>query len=203
MTGIERAALSAAIVALGLGATAASAATRASPGKTPWFALADLRQAKQSALLYAANSPSPRAALSYVPLAPAEARPRVACCVHARGRARPDTDSGAALLQADTEAPPLQRQAARLSRPVSGPVIALAIDGRHASVDSTEPQTLLIRWQGRAEQLQVRHCASTEGMHVRVTQLGGRAVPVQQFYLPLGMEVEADCPADMLNPPAK
>lgn len=213
MTGIEPRALRFSLAALAVASaaapvTASAGASAAAPAATatPWFALADLRQPRQAALLYAPRGPAPRTALSFIPLAPAEGKPQVACCVQVRGKAKPDTDSGAALLQADSEAPPLQRQAARLSKPVSGPVLALAIDGRRPVVDSTAAHTLLIHWPGRAEQLRVQHCVSAEGLHLRVTPVaaqGGPAAPVQHFYLPLGMEVEADCPADMMVPPAK
>lgn len=196
----------------------AASAMAASAAGTPWFALADLRQPRQAALLFAqpastndsaasalptAPAPASGTALSYVPLAPADAAPHAACCLQARGRAKPDTDSGAALLKADTEAPPLSRQAARLSRPIPGPAIAVALDRRHAIVESPAAQTLLIRWPGRAEQLLVQHCTSNEGLHVRITQQGGKPAPAQHFYLPLGMDVEASCPADMMAAPAK
>lgn len=213
MMAIERTALKLAFATLAIGAAAKSvAAPAAAPAahaeSAPWFALADLRQARQPVLLYATPGSAPKTALSFVPLAPAETKPSVLCCVQLRGRGKPDTDSGAALLQSDSEAPPLQRQAVRVSKPVSGPgisgpVIALAIAGRHAVVESTEAHTLLIRWPGRAEQLKVQHCASNEGMHLRVTPQGGQSAPVQHFYLPLGMDVEADCPRDMMLPPAK
>ena len=176
--------------------TAAAPAARAA--SAPWFGLADLRQGQASVLWSSAPAPG---ALSYVVLAPADDKPRLSCCLKPQGRAKPDTDSGTALLH--TDAPALRRQALRRAQGATQPQVALAITGRHAQVDKLAPQTLLIRWAGRDQQLKVQSCTSSEGMHVRVTPQGAAAAPAQHFYLPLGMDVEADCPAEMLAPPAR
>ena len=78
-------------------------------------------------------------------------------------------------------------------------MIALALAGPLPKVEAVSPQRLRLTWPGRTA-WRVEHCASTEGMHLRLQPEDGSA-PARAFYLPLGMDVEADCPAHMVAPP--
>ena len=187
-----------AALALGLASCAAMA-------EMPWLGLADLNPASRSRVypLQAKPAATP-ARLHYVPLAPPTAA-RIACCLRP-GRAAAATEEDDALapveLRSDAEDRPLVRRAlARPPRSIGVPMLALAVAGPAPKVQAVSAQRLRLTWPGRTGAWLVGHCASAEGMHLRVQPEDGSAPP-RAFYLPLGMEVEADCPADMLAPPA-
>jgi hypothetical protein len=205
MTGIDaspRRALRGAVAAAVLLATQAG---RAGDDATlPWYGLADLPQPGRTVQLYAPAAGSAPAALSFVQLAPLAGAPAVVrCCLRPQGRAHPADAARAALLGTDANPPPLlQQRGARAPAAWRGPALALAFAGRDAQVQTLSPQALRIRWPGRALQLEVRQCLSREGVHVRVTPQGGAPLPARHYYLALGMDVDPDCPPDMLAPTA-
>jgi hypothetical protein len=88
-----------------------------------------------------------------------------------------------------------------LPRGMGAPMIALALAGPVPKVTAVSAHRLRLTWPGKAGAWRVEHCASSEGMHLRLQPEDGSAPP-RAFYLPLGMDVEANCPADMLRPPA-
>ena len=172
---------------------------------TPWLGLADLDPSSTSRVYpLNANPAATPARLHYVPLAPPAAA-RLACCLRP-GRAVAATEEEDALapfeLRADAEDRPLIRRAlARPPRRIGVPMLALAVPGRAPKVQAVSAHRLRLTWAGQAGAWLVGHCASAEGMHLRVQPEDGSAPP-RAFYLPLGMEVEADCPVDMLTPQA-
>ena len=168
-----------------------------------WLGLVDLRQ-PGAGRVYALNGLAKTpATLHYVPLAPPAAA-RVACCLRpgrASAKAEEDTLPPVELVTGGEDRPLDGRALARPPRSTGGPMIALALAGPVPKVEAVSAQRLRLTWPGRAGAWRVEHCASTEGMHLRLQPEDGSAPP-RAFYLPLGMEVEADCPADMLTPPA-
>ena len=198
MTGTDRIARLAAVLALVLATLPAAADAPA-----PWFGLADLRQ-PAAARVYpldgrAAATP---ARLQYLPLAP-PADARIACCLRPARRATPAADTAPAVerLPADDSRPLDSRALARPPRSTGGPMIALALAGPAPKVEALSAHRLRLSWPGRVTPWRVDHCTSGEGLHLRVQPEDGSA-PVRALYLPLGMDVEADCPAHMLVPPS-
>lgn len=195
MTAIDR--FSAAL-ALALATLPAAAHTPA-----PWFGLADLRQTG-AARVHALDgrAAATPARLHYLPLAP-PADARIGCCLQPSRAAAAAADTLPPVeLVADGQARPLEGRAlARPPRSSGGPLIALALAGPAPKVQAVSAHRLRLTWPGRAGAWRVEHCASTEGMHLRVQPEDGSAPP-RAFYLPLGMDVEADCPAHMLVPPS-
>ena len=177
----------------------------AAAAETPWLGLANLAPSGASRVYPLEAKPAATPArLHYLPLAPPTAA-RLACCLRP-GRAVAVTAEEDALapveLLADTEDRPLVRRTlARPPRSVAVPMLALAMGDPAPKVRAVSAHRLRLSWPGQAAAWLVGHCASAEGMHLRVQPEDGSAPP-RAFYLPLGMEVEADCPADMLRPPA-
>lgn len=168
----------------------------------PWYGLADLAPPGRVAQLYAPAAGAAPAALSFVQLAPPTGTPAtVRCCLRPQGRVKRADEARASLLGTDTMPPPtLQQRDARAPAAWQGPALALAFAGRGAQVQTLSAQALRIRWPGRALQLEVRQCLSREGVHVRVTPQGGAPLPARHYYVALGMDVDPDCPPDMLAP---
>ncbi|MBI5256154.1 MAG: hypothetical protein HY855_06620 [Burkholderiales bacterium] len=194
-------ACAAAIAHAGGGATAG--------GSGPVLALADLRVVGAAAAAYpgVAYPFAPGRLvlgqrLHWVPLAPADApaASRARCCLQL-GAARGAVPAGALSLGAAGPSAPMAGRSARARPAPTMPVIALAFTGAGATVSNLSAQGLTLRWAGLPGAVQVAHCTSGEGLHVR---LSGWPSPgaVQQLYLPLGMDVEPSCPPDMLVPPA-
>ncbi len=188
--------------ALGPLAPAAPAGADAAP---PGYGLADLPRPGRAVQLYAPAAASAPAALAFVQLAPLGTGPAaVRCCLRPQGRAQAADEARASLLGTDDNPPPaLQQRGARAPAGWRGPALALAFAGRDAQVDTLSPQALVIRWPGRALQLKVTQCLSREGVHVRVTPQGGAPLPERHYYVALGMDVDPDCPADIMNPAAR
>lgn len=186
-------------IALGL-ALATFATVAAAPARAHWLGLADLRR-ETAGLVYAFDATAATPAhLHYMPLAPPTAA-RTACCLRPGRSAAAEEDLSPPIeLIAGGEPRPLVGRA--LARPprTRGPMIALAIGGPVPKVEAVSPQRLRLTWPGRAGAWRIEHCASTEGMHLRLQPDDGSAPP-RAFYLPLGMDVEADCPAHLLAPP--
>ena len=185
-------------------ALATLSATAGTPGRMPWLGLAVLDPSGASRVYpLEANPAATPPRLHYVPLAPPTAA-RMACCLRPGNEvaATKDEDTLAPFeLLADAEDRPLVRRAlARPHRSVGVPMLALAVAGPVPKVEAVSAQRLRLTWPGRAGAWRVEHCASTEGMHLRLQPEDGSAPP-RAFYLPLGMDVEADCPAHMLVPP--
>ena len=186
-------------------ALALALASWAATAKTPWLGLADLDRSRASYVYPLDATPAATPArLHYIPLEPSTAA-RIACCLRP-GRsvaARAEEDALVPVeLLADTEDRPLARRAlARPPRNIGVPMLALAVAGPAPRVEAVSAHRLRLTWPGQPGAWLVGHCASAEGMHLRVLPEDGSAPP-RAFYLPLGMEVEADCPADMLAPPA-
>lgn len=74
--------------------------------------------------------------------------------------------------------------------------IGLALLGRDVQVRQLSAQKLSVSWKRLPGKVVVEHCLSPEGMHVHLSE---PARPGQRvhYYLPLGMAVEANCPASL------
>lgn len=211
MTGTEHAAArgrrggAALAMAVAMALAAACLGAQAAAPPMPWVGLVDQRRADQPAQLFSVPGSRRPASVAYLQLSPATTPPRIRCCLQPAGPARAADEAVASLIAAAGEAATLQQQPARLATRRREPAVLLAFDGRGARIESPAPQTLLVRWPGRAQQLQVQQCVSQEGLHVRVSiraEPGSApAAPVRHFYLPLGMDVDPDCPREMLAPP--
>lgn len=185
------------------------AAASATPSASDWFALADLRHPDGRATLLVAEGDAapPARDLRYLRLSGSGAA-RIECCLRplagqtghtgqADKTAAPSAEGMAAAeqLAADGSGSALRPYPARVRPAPREGAIALALGSRSASVKRLSPQQLIVRWPHKLQTLRITHCLSTEGLHV---WLAHAAEPVRHLYLHLGMEVAANCPAELL-----
>jgi hypothetical protein len=182
--------------------TAPFAAPSDAAANIPWLGWADLRQPSAAARVYPlqAQGVTP-ARLHFVPLAPPRAA-HIACCLRPgrAGATGEDLSPPVELVAGGEDRPLVGHTLARPPRHTGGPMIALALAGPVPKLAAISPQRLRLTWPGRAGAWRIEHCASTEGMRLRLQPEDGSAPP-RAFYLPLGMDVEPDCPAHLLAPP--
>lgn len=201
MTGIERLRVVVApwlwVAAACLGAPGISAAA---------VGLVDARQPDAPAVVVGLQAPPQPQLLPFLRLSDPQAR-AVECCLrvqpqpadggflrYGEGRDRQATQPlpGLAAQRLGSQAVPF----VGLVLPPSVGVQVLRRSARQVDLGWTDPVS------GRAVRWQVRHCLSTEGLHLWWAEPGatGRAGARHHDYLPLGMEVEPDCPAAWLKP---
>lgn len=164
----------------------------------PWLGLVDARHPDQPAVLYAlpgGEQAAPPKSLPFVRLD--GATPRIECCLRAGAVRAAPAGAAAQLRQADGGSRPLEARTARTPKSRHGAVLLAVAGGAGLQVERPSPQTLLLRRPGETTPLAVRHCVSGDGLQLRWTLPGGQP---QQAWLPLGMDVEADCPPEMLAP---
>ncbi|MDA8521771.1 hypothetical protein [Acidovorax sp. NCPPB 4044] len=115
------------------------------------------------------------------------------CCI--RPLAPVDGPEAALLRYEGPEAKPAAEREARFTHPPGDGFVGLSIEGRPA-VKRASPQRILLRWPDRKTQVRVDHCLSTEGLHVKIAEStpAGGWKPAAHYYLPLGADVQADCP---------
>lgn len=191
----------AAVLALAAATFMPAASTAADSQR--WFAIVDLRFPQRPAVLYSLpNTPAaPVRDLSFVLLTPEPDPPRTRCCVRPQPKpAAMAAESEALWLRPDDEAAPLRAQSAKRPRLSRQGGIGLAFGKLGAKVDAVDARTLRLRWPQQQAALRVMRCVSREGMHIRVTPDDTRPAETQHLYVPLGMEVEPTCPADIMAP---
>ncbi|MFT3720554.1 hypothetical protein [Pseudorhodoferax sp.] len=181
-----RHAAAACLALLCAGALAAPAAA----GPAARVGLLDARQPGAAHLAWNAAEAPAGARLRYLPLSPPGAC-KPLCCV----QAVEPTDTQIQRVGA-REDRPLRGWTARLSARAAPPLVGLVFT-RTPRVDYVNAQRVLLRWPGDSRPVRVDHCLSQEGLHVRLAERGpsGRWREAAHYYLPLGMEVEANCPA--------
>jgi hypothetical protein len=116
----------------------------------------------------------------------------VECCVKV-GNAAATTEL---LLYQGSETLAAPASAATVSSPVDEGFIGLALMGQGVRVRRLSEQKLSVSWSHLPGKVVVEHCLSQEGIHVRLSETSHPDEPVH-YYLPLGMDVEANCPASM------
>lgn len=171
----------------------------------PGLGIVDARHA--AAQVVVAPPPTP-ALLPFVRLSDPNAR-RVECCVRVQPGQIPATITRAGAGGDADALPPLQAQPARvLPASEAGPFVGLVLPpSSGARVLARTAHALTLQWfvagGEHAQRARVRHCLSSEGLHVWWRPLSSaRAKPAswEHVYLPLGMDVEADCPRAWLQP---
>jgi hypothetical protein len=170
----------------------ASAASPRGAKPIPPVGVADARQAGTAAQLYFSRGvPGPR--LSYFRLSDPSAT-TAQCCLSTQGRPVPDLDvpNLTAAEQQET-----MRIAAVLDHDAAASFIGVAFDGTGATAQRLSPHQVRIKWAGQKLALDVFHCVSSEGMHVRVAEIGAGG-ELAHYYVPLGLDVEADCTPDLM-----
>lgn len=178
-----------------------SAAAAAAP--TDW-GLVDARQPGQPALVVGIDAPAEARLMPFVRLTDPDSR-RVECCLRVQPRAVASPVQRYTGGRDRLATQPAQGLPAQLVAAEPGGFVGLVLPpGSGAQVLRRGPQQVLLSWSdaaagGRSVQWQVRHCLSSEGLHLWWTDPRAPAAPRQHHYLPLGMAVEADCPAAWLR----
>jgi hypothetical protein len=167
----------------------ATAQASASP---PPISLLDARK-PQAAIAASGDSMAAMGQQHYFRLAP-EASQAPECCVTTGQPA--ESDILRYQGQKGTEAVAAAARAALFMPPVTEGFIGLQL-AEGARVRVLGPQRLLVWWPDRPGLTRVDHCLSREGLHVRWREqaANGRLASAQHYYLPLGMDVEPDCPS--------
>jgi len=165
----------------------ASAAAPRGAKPLPLVGVADARQAGTAAQLYFSRS-VPGLRLSYFRLSDPSAT-SAQCCLSTKGRPVLDLDvpNLTAAEQQETV-----RIAAVLDHDAEASFIGVAFAGVGATAQRLSPHQVRIEWAGQKLALDVFHCVSSEGMHVRVAESGAGS-ELAHYYVPLGYDVEADC----------
>ncbi len=182
--------LAATLCAAGVPVNAGGEASVAAPRGAkpiPPIGVADARQAGAAAQLYFSRS-VPGRRLSYFRLSDPSAT-TAQCCLRTQGRPVPDLDVAnlAAAQQQET-----MRIAAVLDHDAAAGFIGVAFDGAGATAQRLSPHQVRIGWAREKLAVDVFHCVSSEGMHVRVV-VNGTGSELAHYYVPLGYDVEADC----------
>jgi hypothetical protein len=113
----------------------------------------------------------------------------VECCVNiGEGAAE-----SSVLRYQGTDTSAVTAQAATLDAPLEEGFLGLALAGPDVRVRRINSHKISVNWKRHRGTVDVEHCLSQEGLHVRLSH-GGRRV---HYYLPLGTAVEANCPASM------
>jgi hypothetical protein len=171
---------------------AASAAAAPGMRPVPPVGVVDARHAGAAAQLYFSRS-VPMRRLSYFRLSDPTAT-AAQCCLSPKGR--PVSDPGVPSLAAGAQQATV-RMAAVLSQGMEVGFIGLAFDGAGAVAQRLSVHQVRVEWARKKLALDVFHCVSSEGMHVRVAEssTGGE---LAHYYVPLGADVDADCTPDLM-----
>lgn len=75
--------------------------------------------------------------------------------------------------------------------------MGLAVQGK-PTVKHISSHRILLRWPDSRQQVRVDHCLAAEGLHVKIAENtgAGRWKPAAHYYLPLGADVQPDCPRE-------
>jgi len=172
------------------GAAGAAAARGTRP--VPLVGVVDARHAGTAAQLYFSRS-VPMRRWSYFRLSDLSAT-AAQCCLSPKGR--PASDPGVPSLAAGAQRATV-RMAALLSHDAEAGFIGLVFDGTGAAARRLSPHQVRVEWAREKLVLDVFHCVSSEGMHVRVAE-GGTGSELAHYYVPLGADVDADCTPDLM-----
>jgi hypothetical protein len=83
--------------------------------------------------------------------------------------------------------------AATFTQPLDDGFVGLALVGHDVRVRRVNAHKVSVSWKHRQGKVDVVHCLSREGLHVRLSHASQRV----HYYLPLDMAVEPNCPASM------
>ena len=158
----------------------------------PPVGVVDARHAGTAAQLYFSRG-VPGRQLSYFRLSDPSAT-TAQCCLSTKGRPALDLEVPN-LAAAEQQA--TVRTAAVLGHDAEAGFIGVAFGGAGATAQRLSPHQVRIGWAREKLTLDVFHCVSSEGMHVRVAE-NGTGRELAHYYVPLGADVEADCTPDLM-----
>ncbi len=117
------------------------------------------------------------------------------CCIRPQAPVDPQETSLLRYQGADAE-PAAEREARFTHLPGDG-FVGLAVQGK-PTVKRASSHRLLLRWPDSRQQVRVDHCLAAEGLHVKIAEStgAGRWKPAAHYYLPLGADVQPDCPRE-------
>lgn len=169
------------------------ASAAATPGARPIppVGVVDARHAGTAAQIYFSRR-MPGRRLSYFRLSDPSAA-AAQCCLSTKGRAA--SELGVLRLAAGKQRATV-RVPAVLDHNAEAGFIGLTFDGAGAIAQRLSPHQVRIGWAREKLVLDVYHCVSGEGMHVRVAE-NSTGSELAHYYVPLGAEVDADCTPDM------
>jgi hypothetical protein len=147
-----------------------------------------------------AKSPSAAAVIAEQPIASGTLRfyrlsspisRGVECCVNlGEGAAQ-----SSVLRYEGTDTLAVAAQAATFDKPLDEGFVGLALAGTDVRVRRINTHKVSVSWKRHRGKVDVEHCLSREGVHVRLSHAGDRV----HYYLPLGATVEPNCPASMVQ----
>ncbi len=187
MMGIKKAAFYA---GLGLIVCAMGVATNAQPLPKELLARVRLIDAKlPNAAVVVGEKPVGSSKLRFYRLS-SPVSPGVECCVNIG-----EVDAQTAVLRYQATGPSAATAlAATFDRPLDEGFVGLALVGPDVRVRRVNANKVSVSWKRRQGKVDVEHCLSKEGLHVRLSHAGHRV----HYYLPLEMAVEPNCPASMV-----
>jgi hypothetical protein len=114
----------------------------------------------------------------------------VECCVNIS-----EVDAQTAVLRYQvTEPSAATALVATFDMPLDEGFVGLALSGPDVRVRRINAHKVSVSWKRHQGRVDVEHCLSQEGLHVRLRHAGHRV----HYYLPLGVTVEPNCPASMV-----
>ena len=113
----------------------------------------------------------------------------IECCVNiGEGAAQ-----SSVLRYQGTDTSAVTAQAATFDQPLDEGFVGLVLAGPDVRVRRVNTHKVSVSWKRHRGKVDVEHCLSQEGLHVRLSHAGRRV----HYYLPLGAAVEPNCPASM------
>lgn len=115
----------------------------------------------------------------------------VECCVNIGEGAAPSS----VLRYQGTDTSAVAAQAATFDKSLDEGFVGLVLAGPDVKVRRINTHKVSVSWKHHRGKVDVEHCLSQEGLHVRLSHVGRRV----HYYLPLGAAVEPNCPASMVR----
>lgn len=140
------------------------------------------------------GNPAPPHELRFLRLSP-PAGQATECCIRPQAPVDPQKARLLRYQGADTE--PAAEREARFTQPPGDGFVGLAVQGK-PTVKHISSHRILLRWPDSRQQVRVDHCLAAEGLHVKIAKNtgAGRWKPAAHYYLPLGADVQPDCPRE-------
>jgi hypothetical protein len=94
-----------------------------------------------------------------------------------------------------TDTSAVAAQTATFDQPLDEGFAGLVLAGPDVRVRRINTHKVSVSWKRHRGKVNVEHCLSQEGLHVRLSHAGRRV----HYYLPLGAAVVPNCPASMVH----
>ncbi len=142
----------------------------------------------------ASGNAAPPHELRFLRLSPPQGK-TTECCI--RPQAPVDPQDASLLRYQGADAEPAAGRGARFTHAPGDGFVGLAMQGK-PTIKRTSSHRILLRWPDSMQQVRVDHCLAAEGLHVRIAEStgAGRWKPAAHYYLPLGADVQPDCPRE-------